>query len=406
MVKKFCFVFRSCRGVLVLLVLLLFTLPARTQVDRRTLFDVLKEYRYSNRYLAAYRALDAFPAPDQQSRWMKWQLELTYASFVTDFPAYDSLLVHFQRPPSRDSVFQILESQAVRGPEVYQRLLSAARSSRMVMINENHFVPRHRRFLSRLLPGLRRLGFRYLAVEALFSDTLLNQPDGFPTVENGFYVKEPGFGRLLRLARKLGFVLLKYDAHDQKGDRERLQAENLFRQTFQVDSTARVVVLAGIAHIFEQPTAAGKKWMAQIFRETYGIDPLTVDQTSLDPYHMLLNDSLALVRSTELPSSRLKRADFLLVNHLPVNDLASTGQRVAFTSPFNEPVQLNLFLKQEVERMGGFDRLIPFQAVYLPPGASVELTLPPQAFQLVVYDATGKVRLNRELLAQREADAP
>ncbi|RMG65524.1 MAG: hypothetical protein D6715_08420 [Calditrichaeota bacterium] len=369
--------------------------PAQPARSSTTVFDVLNQYRQSNQYLAAYRALEAFPERDQQTHWLKLQLQLTYASFLSGHPAYDSLLAQFERPPKPDSLFRVLERSALRGDSVYRQLLEAAGKHRVVMINENHFMPWHRLLVSRLLPRLRRMGFRYLAVEALFSDTLINQPDGYPTVFNGFYVKEPIFGRLLRQARRLGFVLVPYDVRQQGGDREVRQAENLFQRTFQKDSTARVVVLAGIAHVFEKPTPGGKKWMAGIFRDRFGIDPLTVDQTSLSRYRFLLHDSLALLPAREVPDSSLQRADFLLVNGLSWQDSAPDGGNFQFTNSFDQPVQLNVFLKQEVVKAGGFERLIPFRAVYLAPGASIALQLPDSAFQLVVYGPEGEVKLSR-----------
>jgi len=64
-------------------------------------------------------------------------------------------------------------------------------------------------------------------------------------------------------------------------DRETGQATNLRDRIFREHPDARVLVHAGYSHINESGVLAGAKPMAIRFRELTGIDPLTVDQTTM-----------------------------------------------------------------------------------------------------------------------------
>ncbi|WP_460501655.1 hypothetical protein, partial [Hymenobacter agri] len=122
--------------------------------------------------------------------------------------------------------------------------------------------------------------FRYLALEALAAeDTAGVRRRGFPVGTSGFYLREPTLANLVREARRLGMHVVSYDAFG--ADREQNQARNLLAATVQRNPNARVVVLAGHAHINERLNPQFKS-MAQWFRELSGIDPFTIDQTQLD----------------------------------------------------------------------------------------------------------------------------
>ena len=159
-------------------------------------------------------------------------------------------------------------------------VLAQARQQRVLMFNEAHTQPRGRYLVGSLLPALRRLGFRYLALEALAAaDTAGVRRRGFPVGASGFYVREPTLANLVREARGLGMQVVAYDAFG--ADREQNQARNLLAATLGPDPAARVVVLAGHAHI-DETAGSPFKSMARWFRELSGLDPFTIDQTQLD----------------------------------------------------------------------------------------------------------------------------
>ncbi|NVO86748.1 hypothetical protein [Hymenobacter terrestris] len=168
-------------------------------------------------------------------------------------------------------------------------ILRRARTERIVILNEAHHNPRHRAFAASLLPELARLGYRYFAVEAINKlDTLLNRR-GYPTLATGYYTKEPQFGQLLRTAGQSGFKLVAYDygftndgpMNEQVKSRETAQARNI-QQILQADPQARIVVYCGFAHVHEGPNGmATQPSMAYYLRELTGLNPFTIDQTTL-----------------------------------------------------------------------------------------------------------------------------
>jgi hypothetical protein len=164
-------------------------------------------------------------------------------------------------------------------------LLKKAVAIRVLMFNEAHHSPMQRAFVASLLPALRKGGYNYLAVETLndFDLKALNQR-GFVYQQSGVYTVEPVFAELIRSALTLGFKLIAYDASgggttiaDRK-QREEDQALKLSR-VFKIDSSAKMIVLAGYGHIYE--TSVTIPMMAQLFKEYTGINPLTVDQVEM-----------------------------------------------------------------------------------------------------------------------------
>jgi hypothetical protein len=163
-------------------------------------------------------------------------------------------------------------------------LAHAAEAAQVVMINEAHHAPQHRAFTIDLLKALRRRGFTYFATETLYeTDTQLNER-GYPTAQTGYYTTEPVYGDLIRIALKLGFRVVPYEAQGPRNsdERERGQARNLIERILKVDQKARILVHAGYAHIDESGAdRVGAITMAQRFKETTGIDPLTIEQTEM-----------------------------------------------------------------------------------------------------------------------------
>jgi len=179
--------------------------------------------------------------------------------------------------------------------DAMEAVVEAARTHRVVMLNEAHHLSEGRAFALRLLEPLRRQGFRYLAVEALDARDTALQARGYPAVgRTGLYTSEPVFGELLRAALRLGYVLVPYDVTaaipPRAGDpywaaneRERMQAQNLRDRVFARDPAARVLVYAGYGHVIEHPRGEWRPMALQL-KEMTGLDPLTVDQTVMSAH--------------------------------------------------------------------------------------------------------------------------
>ena len=171
------------------------------------------------------------------------------------------------------------------------RIVAAADTARIVMVNERHHAASDRLLTLELLPELWAKGYRYFAAEAFdWRDSSLNRRAYAASGISGGYVDEPVFGEIVREARRLGYTLVPYEmepAQDVRTDslnpqqrRDRAQARNLNDRIFRVDPNAKVLVHAGYSHIKER---ADSVWspMAAYLRQLTDIDPVTVDQTML-----------------------------------------------------------------------------------------------------------------------------
>lgn len=155
------------------------------------------------------------------------------------------------------------------------RILSQTVNKQVVMFNTAHHVPQHAYFLGELLDRLYKQGFTYLALEGL-GDTSTVMKNGFVSFNDGICIRDPVFSNLVCKARAIGFKIIGYDTDSD--DREEGQVQNIVDQSLKLNKDSRIVVLAGYAHIKENSTP---KKMAAFFKEMTGIDPLTIDQTTL-----------------------------------------------------------------------------------------------------------------------------
>ena len=126
-----------------------------------SVMDLSRRFEKTNRFLEAYNEIKNYPDSDRQQYWLKLQMQITYASFLGNHPDYTGLLKKFERPGERDSVYNAIEKKAVWNDDVYQKILEAAGHHKIIMFNENHFMPQHRLLLLNLLPELKKLGYRY-----------------------------------------------------------------------------------------------------------------------------------------------------------------------------------------------------------------------------------------------------
>lgn len=357
------------------------------QID--PLADVAERFRNTGRFLEAYSEIAAYPAKDQWERNYQQQLELTYLCMLGDNPWYREALGMWEgRYPRFPEAVQALGEKGLAGKQqVLDALLSHTDGRQVVMFSENHFMPWHRVLLADLLPGLREQGFRYLAVEALWNDSLVNAGNP-PDLRSGFYAREQHFYRLLRTAQALGFEFVSYDAWE--GDRELLQARNLYRKTLGKDPDARVVVLAGLEHIYERGGGSQTR-MARHFAGLYGIDPLTISQTDLAHYRSEVGSELVLVPSDSLEHPRWKQVDLHVVNNLgwgyPPGDFR-------YSNTSGQPLQLALYNTDGWLSDYGYLGDIPEFSALLLPGEAFSVALPEGEYRFLLFDGRGEVLRN------------
>jgi hypothetical protein len=168
-------------------------------------------------------------------------------------------------------------------------ILDQSRNYQIVIINEAHHQPLHRVFTESMLEGLYRNGFRYLGLEALAEDSLINIRK-YPLGTDGYYTSEPQFGNLLRKALDLGFTVFGYEAEGNGSVREKGQAANIYKR-LQRDSNAKILLHCGFSHVLEGSVPNWGKAMAGELKTLAGIDPLTIDQVELTEHSLEKHES-------------------------------------------------------------------------------------------------------------------
>ncbi len=369
--------------------------------EMNTVMDIVNASMNSNLYYKTLTEIQQFKIPKNQGNSLELQMQLTYASFLGRNKIYDQLLSQLETSfEPKDSISRAVKNNELQDDAVFDKIVAGAKSTNIVMVNENHFYPSHRLFITQLLAKLRAIGYTHLALEALASpnDSLLNLSQQFPKLQTGFYTREQNYGNLLREAKRLGYQFIAYENEDPKKDREVGQAENLYRKTIGKDKNAKVLVIAGIDHILEQPSSSGKKWMATIFKSYYQIDPLTISQTHLNNYRKYSNTTYKLLSKIELNGiTPVASVDFFLLN----NQNNQPGRWLSgynFENKYHRPVQVSLFNKTELKNELDYQQCVPYFVKLVEKDKNY--TLPFQkneAVFMVVYDKLGNILEKRSI---------
>jgi len=219
-------------------------------------------------------------------------------------------------PSSEKTIESLKTIPFLKNNDAKDALIKNIAKNQVVMFNEAHVYPRQRYLISSLLDTLYKLNFRVLALEALFKE-----PTGdkiFPNLQSGFYVREPQMANLIRHAQSLGFRIVSYeDTLENSKGREIMEAENLFNSTLKKSPKEKIIVLAGVQHIEENPMPNNKRWMASYFKEMSGVDPLSINQTALDNL-TFSNDELIFFDGSDILNllGATYANDIYLINHI------------------------------------------------------------------------------------------
>lgn len=287
--------------------------------EKLTYNKVFNAVKDSPNYLKARKELNTAPVEkNDASEWMKFQYLATINSFFSNNDAYKEQIEDFetnrrkQLKPILDTLLQNPEIKINK--EVTDEISVLARDTRVVMLNENHWYPKHRLFAMQLLKKLKKSGYTHLALEALFPNQgrKINER-GYPTFNSGYYIKEPFFGQFVRKAKELGFEISGYENENREINRELGQAQNL-KLILDENPNHKIFVYAGLDHILEEETKSGKR-MAAYFKELTGINPLTINQTDVvgSTHHELTLIPQNLVKSFKKLD---KAVDFFVINNL------------------------------------------------------------------------------------------
>ncbi|WP_156101245.1 hypothetical protein [Salegentibacter sp. Hel_I_6] len=300
----------------------------KEELTYNKVFNAVKD---SPNYLKARKKLNTAPVEKTEANeWMQFQYLATINSFFSNNEDYKNQIEEFeanrknQLKPILDTLLQNPEVKVNKG--VLDEISELAKETRVVMLNENHWYPKHRVFAIKLLKKLKENGYTHLALEALFpnQDRKINER-GFPTLNAGYYIREPNFGQLIRKAKELGFILVGYENQNQEINRELGQAQNL-QHILEEDPNHKIFVYAGLDHILEEETKSGKR-MAAYFKELTGLNPLTINQS--DVIGNSQNELSLIPTSMVSTFEKLdKPVDYFVINNLESNFQESIDQEM------------------------------------------------------------------------------
>lgn len=243
-------------------------------------------------YLKAADLFEAAKAGEEAPYGPLHQTAGTVLPFVTGQP--DESLAPRKVDPAD---LRQLSSAQLR--DAITEIVKRARQTNIVILNEEHLAPRDRAFGLQVARALRPLGYSFLGAEdfASSSDPAVRQKeaqalanDGYPRLKSGFYIRDPVFGDFVRQSLALGYrpIVYEYIAPGTPREtpsvavRDEGEAENLVHALFSKNPKTKVLIYVGYAHAAETP-AANSEWLAERLKKLTGVDPLTIDQTTLSP---------------------------------------------------------------------------------------------------------------------------
>jgi hypothetical protein len=258
-------------------------------------FQCARDLLDRGEYLKAADLLEKARTDEQNSSGPlhQWAEEVT--AFVTGSPAD---IAGGSRPKvGADALAQLSRARLRPAiPEIVER----ARRTNIVILNEEHIKPRDRAFALQVARALRPLGYSMLAAEdfasspdaaARESKSQALSASGYPRLESGFYIRDPVFADFVRQSLALGYRPVVYEYRPPRGTppgtpeisvREQGEADNLMRAVFAKNPRSKVLIYVGYDHAAETPLL-DSEWMAGRLKKLTGIDPLTIDQTTLSP---------------------------------------------------------------------------------------------------------------------------
>ncbi|WP_420433568.1 hypothetical protein [Hyphobacterium sp.] len=176
-----------------------------------------------------------------------------------------------------------------------EQLEAEAADTRIVMLNESHFEPRHRLLVVQIAERLVEQGYEFFAAETFNIWVAEGRAPGSVPYNIGAYSYEPVYARMLRRIDELYLTTLAYEQTPEQvpenpetweeriNARETAQAANMMDALFDHDQDAKVIIFVGGGHLFEQPVNnEGReevRWFGNRLAEATGVNHVTIYQT-------------------------------------------------------------------------------------------------------------------------------
>ena len=197
--------------------------------------------------------------------------------------------------PDAAAAVPVPDLAGCRGADALSTIVQAARSRRIVILNEAHHASRCRAFAATLAERLAAEGFAVFGAEAIDNATrpstaavALNAGHAV-TPELGWYLADPVYAEMVRSGRRHGYRFAAYEARagqlqGTSGDaaieaREDAEANNFIADVLDRDPKARILVVCGYDHVLKAAGPDGQLWFAARLKAKSGIDPLCISQS-------------------------------------------------------------------------------------------------------------------------------
>ncbi|WP_264530214.1 hypothetical protein [Flavobacterium sp. N502540] len=345
-------------------------------------------------YLQGREKIKKAPIKDPKKIMLKNPLYLTINSYIGDNREYDALIKGYESDKSdlNRTVLNSLSQNEVKKEEaVIAAIGDLANDNQIIILNEDHFYPKHRLFAMNLLDVLKQKGFTVISMET-FTPNYSTNTAPVPNAKNGFYIKDPYFGHFVRKANAMGFTLVGHENSDQKIDREIGQARNVMK-ILEKDPKAKIFIYVGHGHLEEE---GKKRLMANYLKEYSHIDPVTINQETV---MMKTKEKLVLLPKSVFAKDTLMKssADYFLINNLEANLQSVYPNQVfkkvslkdqKFIPLKNEELLVDVFLLDEYNTTKNADLLIPIQSTLITPKVdTIETNLPVGQYYITVKSA-------------------
>lgn len=352
---------------------------------------------YSN-YLQGREKLKTAPIKDRKKKIWKNGFITTLNSFMSNNKEYDSIIKDYEKKKTNfeKTIIPIFSNQEIKkDDDVFTVIAELASTNQIIMLNEDHYYPKHRLFAMQLLETLKQNGFKYISIEAFTPNTEDNKTT-IPNSKNGLYTKEPYFGHFLRKANNLGFTILGHENYDNTIDREIGQAKNISK-ILEKDPHAKIFVYVGHGHL--EKDNRQKRLMASYLKEYSAIDPITINQEKVV---MKTKEKLVLIPKSFFAKDTLMQSsvDYFLINNLDAtlanvypdkNIKTVTLSDSNFDSYKNEELLVSVFDWEEYNKTKSTNLLVPLLLWLEKPKASkIHLNLPQGKYYITVKTIDNK----------------
>jgi len=307
------------------------------------------------------------------------------------------------------------KSDCSEGPGgAFDEITKRADAYSVVIINEDHAAPQHRKLIADLVRELIKSGFTHYAAEALYPGAVTPREGHATRAADGWYTQDPQLAALLAELRAAGTKLVQYEQRAEQtapedalmdesiNAREEAQANNLIEAVFAGAPETRIIIHVGHAHVYEEASSLSNVWMAARLKAKTGIDPLTIDLTPCEPTGAVpvMAGEMNFRGSPWAPRTDLvvRLPEVTFTSNRPDYRRSADTQDIAVPKALRPTWGLAII---EARRTGQADEIVPVDRLLLRPGEDIPLILPSGDYVVASFGAEGLLAEPAEITVTR-----